>query len=81
MANRSSCPLVSINRIRADLQLTITQMQEILGQPIAQVIPSAPELAYQAAMRTIPLAQVQVGNVVSLQFSKLAGTIAERVQA
>jgi pilus assembly protein CpaE len=73
--------VVSINRIRADVQLTITQMQEILGQPVAQVIPPAPELAYQAAMRTIPLAQVQVGNIVSLQFSKLAEQIAQRVIA
>lgn len=73
--------LVSINRIRADVQLTITQMQEILGQPIVLAIPPAPELAYQAAMRNIPLTQVHVGNLVSLQYSKLAEQIALRVPA
>ena len=73
--------VVSVNRIRADVQLSLMQMQEILGQPIAQVIPPAPEVAYQAAMRTIPLVQVQVGNVVSQQFSNLADLIAQRVPA
>jgi CheY-like chemotaxis protein len=31
--------IVSINRIRADVQLSMVQMQEILGMPVSQVIP------------------------------------------
>ena len=71
--------IVSNNRIRADMQIPITQMQEILGQHISQVIPPAPELSYQAAMRNVPLVQAQVGNVVSLQFAKLSELIEQRI--
>jgi DNA-binding response OmpR family regulator len=71
--------IVSINRIRADVQLTLTQMQEILGAPIAQVIPPAPEIAFQAATRNIPLIQVQIGGVVSQQYNHLADRLIQRV--
>jgi pilus assembly protein CpaE len=71
--------LVSINRIRADVQLSITQMQEVLGVTIAQVIPPAPEIAFQAANRNIPLIQVQIGGVVSQQYSNLAERLIQRV--
>ena len=71
--------VVSINRIRADVQLSTIQMQEILGVPIVQVIPAAPEIAFQAANRNIPLIQVQIGGVVSQQFSNLADRLAQRV--
>ncbi|HEX9018218.1 MAG TPA: response regulator [Anaerolineaceae bacterium] len=70
---------VSVNRIRADVQLATLQMQEVLGVPIAQVIPAAPEIAFQAASRNIPLIQVQIGGVVSQQFSILAERLAQRV--
>jgi pilus assembly protein CpaE len=73
--------VVSINRIRADVQLSITQMQEVLGVPIAQVIPPAPEIAFQAANRNIPLIQVQIGGVVSQQYSNLAERFMQRVPA
>jgi pilus assembly protein CpaE len=71
--------VVSINRIRADVQLTITQMQDILGVPIGQVIPPAPEIAFQAANRNIPLIQVQIGGVVSQQYNNLAERLTQRV--
>jgi Flp pilus assembly CpaE family ATPase len=71
--------IVSVNRIRADVQLTLTQMQEILGIPVAQVIPPAPEIAFQAANRNIPLIQVQIGGVVSQQYNNLAERLTQRV--
>jgi pilus assembly protein CpaE len=71
--------VVSINRIRADVQLSIIQMQEVLGVPIAQVIPPAPEIAFQAANRNIPLIQVQIGGVVSQQYINLAERLSQRV--
>lgn len=71
--------VVSNNRIRADVQLSILQMQEILGMPIAQVIPPGPEIAYQATNRGIPLIQVQIGGVISQQFNLLADRLAQRV--
>lgn len=73
--------VVNVNRIRADIQISLLQMQEILGLPIAQVIPPAPEVAYQAAMRNIPMIQVQIGSVLSQQFNNLADTFTPRVPA
>ena len=73
--------VVSINRVRADVQLSIIQMQEILGVPISQVIPPAPEIAYQATTRGIPLIQVQIGGVISQQFNLIADRLAQRVPA
>jgi DNA-binding response OmpR family regulator len=73
--------IVSINRIRADVQLSLIQMQEILGTNISQVIPPAPEIAYQAATRNIPFLQVQIGSAVSQQYHGLAERLAQRVLA
>lgn len=71
--------LVLVNRIRADVQLSVTQVQEALGIPVAQVIPPAPEVSFQAATRNLPMIQVQIGGMLSLQYSRLAEAIAERV--
>ena len=73
--------LVIINRIRADVQLSITQVQDALGQQVAQVIPPAPEVSFQAATRNLPMIQVQIGGLLSLQYSRLAESIAERVSS
>ncbi len=73
--------LVVINRIRADVQLSITQVQEALGQQVAQVIPPAPEVSFQAATRNLPMIQVQIGGLLSLQYNRLAESIAERITA
>jgi len=72
--------LVVINRIRADIQLTVTQVQEALGLKVAQVIPPAPEQAYHAAMRNVPLTQVQPDGLVSQQFARLAEVIRPTTQ-
>ena len=72
--------LVAINRLRADIQLSITQMQEILGRPIAQVISSVPELAFQSVQRNIPLVQIQPDGLVTQQYNQLAAQIAERIK-
>jgi pilus assembly protein CpaE len=71
--------VVSINRVRADVQLNLNQMQEILGVPVTQTIPPAPEIAFQSASRNIPLIQVQIGSVFSQQYSVLADRLIQRV--
>jgi CheY-like chemotaxis protein/MinD-like ATPase involved in chromosome partitioning or flagellar assembly len=73
--------IVSINRIRADVQLSMVQMQEMLGVPVSQVIPPAPEIAFQAANRNIPLIQMQIGGVISQQIGNLAERLIPRIQA
>jgi DNA-binding response OmpR family regulator len=71
--------VIIINRIRADVQLSITQVQESLGHQVSQVIPPAPEVSFQAATRNLPMIQVQIGGLLSLQYSRLAESIAERI--
>jgi CheY-like chemotaxis protein/MinD-like ATPase involved in chromosome partitioning or flagellar assembly len=73
--------VVSINRIRADVQLSLIQMQEMLGTNISQVFPPAPEIAFQAATRNVPFLQVQIGSAVSQQYHGLAERLAQRVLA
>jgi len=71
--------IVIVNRVRADIQLTITQVQEQIGLPIAQLIPPAPELAYQASLSNIPLIAVQPDGLVTQQFKRLADMLAARI--
>ncbi len=72
--------LVVVNRVRADVTLSLTQMQEALGMPIAQVIPPAPEMAFQAALRNVPLIYVQPEGLLAQQLGHLADSILERVK-
>ncbi len=70
--------IVSVNRIRADMQMSVIQMQEILKMPVVQIIPPVPEVAYQAASRNVPMVQIHMNSIFGQQFQKLAQTIAER---
>ncbi len=70
--------VVMINRIRADVQLTITQVQESLGLTVAQVIPPVPEIAYQAALQYLPIVKLQPDGLIAQQFKRLAEIIAQR---
>jgi hypothetical protein len=62
---------VAVNRARSDIQLTLPQMQEALGIPVAILMPPAPELAYQAATRSTPLSLLQPDSLLSQQFTRL----------
>jgi CheY-like chemotaxis protein/MinD-like ATPase involved in chromosome partitioning or flagellar assembly len=62
---------VAINRARSDIQLTLPQMQEAIGLPIALLMPPAPEMAYQAATRSVPFSLLQPDSLLSQQFLRL----------
>ena len=70
--------LVLINRIRSDIQMSWTQVQEALGIPITSIITPAPELAYQACMRNTPMILAQPDGIVAQQYIKIASAIAQR---
>jgi len=72
--------LVLINRVRAEVQLSITQVQDRLGMSISHVMPPAPEQAFQSGMRNVPLIMVQPDGLVAQQFYRLADTIAQRLK-
>ncbi len=57
--------LVILNRIRADLQFSANQIQEMLKKPISLVVPPSPELSYQSAMRSTPLILLQPDGIIN----------------
>jgi len=71
--------LVLVNRIRADIQLSISQVQEQVGLQVAQLIPPAPELAFNAARRMMPISMIQTDGLVSQQFNRLAEILSSRI--
>jgi pilus assembly protein CpaE len=72
--------LVIINRVRAEVQLSITQVQDRLGMAISHVMPPAPEQAFQSGMRNVPLIMVQPDGLVAQQFYRLADSIGQRLK-
>ena len=72
--------LVLINRMRTDVQYSISQVQDTLHVPVLQMVPPVPELAYQASMRNIPLIDVQPEGLLTQQFTKLAEDIMAHIQ-
>jgi pilus assembly protein CpaE len=72
--------LVIINRIRADMQLSVTQLQEALKIKVTQMIPPAPEVAILAAEKNIPLIELQPEGLLTQQFERLADFMLERIQ-
>jgi len=72
--------VVMVNRVRADVQLSISQVEERLGVPVQVFFPPAPEQSYQAGMRNLPLIEVQPTSLLSQQFTLLAGIIHKRVK-
>lgn len=71
--------VVVINRVRADNQLTISEVEETLGHRITQVFSPAPEQAFQAGKRKIPLIEVMPESLLCQQFSQMAENIYERI--
>jgi pilus assembly protein CpaE len=72
--------VIILNRVRSDIQLSASQIQEALGVNISIVIPPAPEQAYQAALRFVPLIMVQQEGLLTQQFLRLADEMAQRLR-
>ncbi|MBW6471528.1 MAG: response regulator [Anaerolineaceae bacterium] len=64
--------VISVNRVRADIQLTQPQIQEKIGVLPLLTVPSAPEQAYQAAIHFQPFIKIQPESLASQQFYRLA---------
>ncbi len=67
--------VISINRVRADIQLTQSQIQEKIKVSPTISIPSAPEQAYQAAIHFQPLIKIQPESLITQQFYRLADQV------
>jgi hypothetical protein len=67
--------VVVVNRIRSDTQLTMSQMEEQLGQSPVVAITPAPELIYMATrMKTTAIAS-RSDSLTAQQFTKLAAFV------
>jgi MinD-like ATPase involved in chromosome partitioning or flagellar assembly len=72
--------LVLYNRVRADIQMSSTQVSEEMdGMPVSILIPPSPELANQAAQRHLPMINLQPDGLVAQQFSRLAEILHDRI--
>lgn len=67
-----------VNRIRSGVQLSWSQVQDLLGRNISIIFTPAPELAYQAALHNLPIVVQQPDSLTAQQFIKLAEKIAQR---
>jgi DNA-binding response OmpR family regulator len=71
--------VVILNRTRADMSLSLSQVEEMLGQSVTLGIPPAAEQAYYAAVNARPLLTVQPEGLVAQQIQLLANQISHRV--
>lgn len=72
--------LVVVNRTRADMVMSMSQIEEQLGHNVALGFPPASEQAYHAAMRSVPLLLVQPESLLAQQFDKMAEQISVRAK-
>jgi CheY-like chemotaxis protein/MinD-like ATPase involved in chromosome partitioning or flagellar assembly len=70
--------LVTLNHTRSDLTLSTSQIEEAINLPVALGIPPSTEMAYQSAVRSIPICLVQPDSLVAQQFNNLAELVSAR---
>lgn len=68
------------NRVRADVQYSAVQIQEMLNRPKTPFIPGVSEQSYQAAIRNIPLGYLQPDGIYMQQINELAAQYAARLR-
>jgi MinD-like ATPase involved in chromosome partitioning or flagellar assembly len=59
------------------MQLSWSQVQDQLGENITVIFTPAPELAYQATMKNMPMVLQQPESLTVQQFAKLAEKVAQ----
>jgi len=72
--------LVLVNRIRSELQLSWTQVQDQLGHVLAVAFTPAPELVYQSSRNNTPVVIQQPDSLTTQQFTKLSEIISKHVR-
>ncbi|OGO37159.1 MAG: hypothetical protein A2W35_00040 [Chloroflexi bacterium RBG_16_57_11] len=73
--------LVTVNRTRAEMTLSKSQIEEALSQTVTLGVPPAPELAYLAVNRAAPMYLLQPESILSRQFDVLAEQILGHISA
>ena len=73
--NKWNIQPVVVNRIRSEFQLTITQVEERLGQPSLAVITPSPELLSTGVRMGTNAVAVDPKNLFATQFAKLTSAV------
>lgn len=73
--------VVLYNRLRSELQLPLSMVQQQFKHPISVVFTPAPELAFQAAKANVPLVIQHPDNLTTQQFCKLADAVTKRIKS
>ena len=73
--DRQKIHAVMVNHVRSDTQISMTQLEELLGMPPLIAITPAPELLYSAYRMTTTAVTARPESVTAQQFSKLASEI------
>jgi CheY-like chemotaxis protein/MinD-like ATPase involved in chromosome partitioning or flagellar assembly len=71
--------VVTVNRTRSDMMLSVSQVESMVGQPVALGFPPANELAYRAAEQSVALTALQPEGVIAQQFALLADQVKQRL--
>ncbi len=72
---KRSIKLVVVNRIRSDTQLTMSAIEDQLGQQPAIVVTPAPELMYTAARNQTTVLACRPDSLTAQQFVKMASVV------
>lgn len=70
---------ILVNRGGSSLQMSRLQVEEELGCVLAGVITPAAELAYQAAMRSVPMITMQPEGITTELYTKLSATVIDQL--
>jgi DNA-binding response OmpR family regulator len=73
--------VVTVNRTRSDVTLSVSQIEDALKTPVALGFPPATELAYAAANRAAPLSLVQPEGIIAQQFTMLANNLSRHISS
>jgi CheY-like chemotaxis protein/MinD-like ATPase involved in chromosome partitioning or flagellar assembly len=71
--------LITVNRIRTEMTMNVSQIEEELAQSVLLGIPPMPELAYQVATRSTPMLILQPEGIIATQVNTLADAIAQHI--
>ncbi len=75
--SKKAIQVVAVNRVRSDTQLTMSQLEEQVGQPPVVAITPMPELLYTAARLKTTVVTSRPDSLSTQQFAKLAESVLE----
>jgi CheY-like chemotaxis protein/MinD-like ATPase involved in chromosome partitioning or flagellar assembly len=71
--------LITVNRIRTEMTMTMSQIEDVLGHSVTLGIPPLPELSYLTATRATPMYILQPESIIANQIDTLADSIAQHI--